>query len=267
MKLFRSQAQWPLAVFTFLILSACGGANGGPSGGSPEILDSLAPNSNSIDRSEPIQTQVLLLTGGGTRDSDNQALQSMLNQRSLTFRVVSFTELNALPQEDLAKFGVILWPGGNFSQQARALTAQTRERLKYAILQNGVGFLGFGAGAWAAGSTSTGLGLVRERLWVFEPRSRGKSGTQVSIDFPDGSTRTLAWREGPELGSWGNVMGRYPNGKTAAAEGRAGKAHVLLSGPEPQGAITQRNRNSRPTETNLDLAYAWIQVVLNPSHP
>jgi hypothetical protein len=267
MKHFRSQAQWPLTLFICLILSACGGSNGGSSGGSPEILDSLAPNPNSIDRSEPIQTQVLLLTGGGTRDSENQALQSMLNQRSLTFRVVSFTELNSVSQEDLAQFGVILWPGGNFSQQTRALTVQTRERLKYAITQNGVGFLGLGAGAWAAGSKSSGLGLVQERLSVFEPRSRGKSGTQVSIAFPDGSTRTLAWREGPELGSWGNVMGRYPDGKTAVAEGRAGKAHVLLSGPEPQGAITQRNRNSQPTEKNLDLAYNWIQAVLNPSHP
>lgn len=267
MQILPYQIRSALTLLTFCVLSACGGANGGPNSGGPEILDSLAPNTNSVDRSEPIQTQVLLLTGGGTRDSDNQALQSMLSQRSLTFRVVSFTELNALSQEDLAQFGVILWPGGNLSAQSRALTAQTRERLKYAILQNGVGFLGFGAGAWAAGSTSTGLGLVRERLWVFEPRSRGKSGTQVSIAFPDGSTRTLAWREGPELGSWGNVMGRYPDGKTAVAEGRVGKGHVLLSGPEPQGSITQRNRSSRPTETNLDLAYSWIQAVLNPSHP
>ncbi len=267
MKPLLHQAQSVLALLTFSFLSACGGANSNLSGGSTEILDSLAPNSNSVDRSEPIQTQVLLLTGGGTRDSESLALQSMLSENSVTFQVASFTDLNTLPEADLSKFGMIVWPGGNLSSQIKALTQQTRERIKHAVLKNGVGFLGLGAGAWAAGSSASGLGLVQERLSVFEPRSRGRSGNQVNITFQDGTTRTLAWREGPELGSWGNVLGRYPDGKTAVAEGRAGLGRVILSGPEPQGAVSQRSRNSRPSQPNLDLAYTWIQSVLSPRQP
>ena len=267
MKILPYQIQSALTLLTFCALSACGGANGGPNSGGPEILDSLAPNSNSVDRSEPIQTQVLLLTGGGTRDSETLALQTMLRENSVTFQVATFTAFSALPEEELSKFGMIVWPGGNLSTQIRALTQQAREKLRQAVLKNGVGFLGLGAGAWAAGNSAAGLGLVQERFSVFEPRSRGKSSTQVNVTFQDGTTRTLAWREGPELGSWGNVLGRYPDGKTAVAEGRAGFGRVILSGPEPQGTVPQRSRTSRPSQASLGLALAWIQAVLNPRKP
>lgn len=267
MKPFLHQAQSVLALLTFSFLSACGDANSNLSGGSTEILDSLAPNSNSVDRSEPIQTQVLLLTGGGTRDSEALALQSMLRENTLSFQVVPFTELNALPEADLSKFGIIVWPGGNLRTQIKALTPKTRERIKQAVLKDGVGFLGLGAGAWAAGSSPSMLGLVQDRFSVIESRSRDRDSTQVTITFQDGTTRSLAWREGPELGSWGNILGRYPDGKTAVAEERAGKGHVLLSGPEPQGTVFQRSRNSRPSQPNLDLVYTWIQSVLSPNHP
>ncbi len=260
MKFIRPQAACSLALLSFCLLSACGSPSAGPEAGGPEILDSLAPPSeptsgtDSVDLPEPAQTQILLLMAQDKQPSEALGIQKQLSESSLSFRAVTLTELNTLTQEEISKFRVIFWPGGLPSEQAKSLTPQTRERLRLAVLDNGVGFLGLGAGAWVAQSSPLGMGLVSERFSPFEHKRPGKSGGQVRITFQNGSTRTLSWREGPELGAWGDVIGRYPDGKTAIAAARVGKGQVLLSGPEP-------------TNANLDLVVGWIKRVLEPSQP
>lgn len=251
-----------LLVWVCLLASACGSPSGGFSGNHPEILDSLSPEAPTVVRASPVQTHVLILSGAGTRASDVSAIEDLLDESFLSYSVAEISQLGRIEATELAKFGVILWPSGQTQSQARELSEAARALLKNAVIRDGVAFLGWGTGAWAAGSEGAGLGLLSDRLLPYSPFQNSHDVTQVQLRFRDGSVRTLSYRDGPALGPWGSAIAQYRDGSVAIAEGIAGHGHLLLSGPDPLGKVATRSDRKMPSRANRDIVLRWIQSLL-----
>src|SRR5687768_8745061 len=71
----------------------------------------------STERPEPqkrtYSTDVLVFNGAGTASADSNALIEIAKAQGLSHDVVSSSELGAMTAEELSRYGLILWPGGN----------------------------------------------------------------------------------------------------------------------------------------------------------
>lgn len=62
--------------------------------------------------------------------------------------------------------------------------------------------------------------------------------------------------DGPQLGGWGAVLARYPDGSAAAAEGRFGRGRVILLGFHAEAPATWRRGMRFRTSADVDNDYA-----------
>ncbi len=212
-------------------------------------------------------TDVLLFAGSGTWSAEVASLESILKNAGASYRKISSSELNAMSLEEITEYGLLLFPGGSGGTQARSLTSSTHARLRQAVQEEGVSYLGFCAGAFIAVApapkpgqdVSYGLGVVDgEILDYYYLEYRGVTAAMTLETFADGSTRDLLWYGGPVTPEVpGGVIARHPDGTPAISQMSSGNGFVILSGPHPAAPQSIRNTFGLVDKDGLDYDLAW----------
>jgi glutamine amidotransferase-like uncharacterized protein len=188
------------------------------------------------------QTAALVYNGSGAWTSEVANLESVLKSHGLTYKEVTSAQLGAMTQDELGQYGTLVWPGGSGSSMLSSLSGATRTRIRSAVIDQGVSFVGFCAGAFlavspapAAGSEPGYLSLLSAPvLDYYYLENQGVSYAMTMETFADGSQHDLVWYGGPvTLDLPGGVVARYPTGDPAITEAFSGKGFVIISGVHP----------------------------------
>ena len=281
-------------VLSALIVSGCGGkeSQANPSAqnttNAKETVNPAPAGTGGATQTEPTtvpratrtyQTDFLLFNGSGTWAAEVSSLKQLFNQKGASFQEVDQSDLNAMNLDQIAKFGAIVWPGGVGSTQMEGLSEATKIKLRQAVQEKGVGWIGFCAGSFVAvappppagKNPSYGLGIVAAPLLEYyyleeELHAAGKSDfTIVQHTLADGSKRDLVWYGGPVVPeTQAGVIARYPNGQPSISQTWSGNGFVILSAVHP--AAPQSVRDSYGVidrdGTDYDLAWAMLEGVL-----
>jgi glutamine amidotransferase-like uncharacterized protein len=208
-------------------------------------------------------TGALVFSGSGTWSSEVTSIETILQANNVTFQDVGDDALNAMTVDQLGQFGMLVFPGGEGSEEAEGLTAQTHANIRQAVQQNGVSYLGFCAGSFiavapapAAGQdVSYGLGVVNAPL-LNEWSGAGDADYVLQEDtFSDGSQANLLWYGGPVVPNT-NVIAKYSTGEPAINEQMSGNGLVVLSGVHPTADQAILDALGMTPDTG-DTAYAW----------
>jgi hypothetical protein len=219
----------------------------------------------------------LIFDGAGTSESDYQALAAILSSHGIGSTTVNSSQLAALSPAALAKYQLIIWPGGDSIAQNNSLDAATRERVREAVTVAGVSYAGFCAGAFIAvgpppatgGTPKWGLSIIDDDyVQAYSPNGPGAPlpvAAMVEIGFPDGTSRDLVWWDGPFLPQIpSGVIAKYPDHSPAMIEQEAGKGFVVLTGVHPEAPQAWRDEQKLVDMDGLDTDVAWklIQAAL-----
>lgn len=240
-----------LAMATLLApfaLTFCGGGNS-------DTKKSLPP---AIPASEP----VLLFNGTGTSSSDVAAIEAVLHSLTLGFNTADSTQLNALTEQQLAGYKLLIVPGGNSIDIGSNLTSSTAANIRGAVMDYGAHYLGICAGAFFGGfSIYNGVNLSGGVPFDFyADEFKGIHVEAVEISFPEGSALDVYWQDGPQLSGWGQVVAKFPNGTPAIVEGMSGKGFVIFTGVHLEAPESWRGSIAFTTPVSADLAYAETVV-------
>jgi len=209
---------------------------------------------------------ILLFNGVGTSPSDVAAIEALLNKNHLNYSTVNSSQLNQTPGSQLKKYRLLIVPGGNFIDIAKNLTSDTIVKIRTAV-QNGLNYLGICGGAFFASTYSdNGLNLTSGvRFGFYSAEEKGIRKTAVPIALAHGPTQDQYWEDGPQLGGWGAVVGKYPDGTPAIAEGTFGSGWMILTGVHPEAPENWRRGMSFKTPAGIDNDYAetLIRAALN----
>ena len=212
-------------------------AAGGGVGDSPQS----SPPSTPVVRD--FQTDVLLFGGTGTWDEEVSALEDLFQRQNVSYRLVSSGELDEMSVEEIERHGLVLFPGGYGGRQTSSLASGTQARLRTAVQERGVGYVGFCAGAFMAVAPQPapgedaiyGLGIVKGS--VLDYYFKENQGIEASIEehrFADGRSRDILWYGGPvTLDLPGGVVARYSNGDPAISQVWSGRGMVVLAATHP----------------------------------
>ncbi len=88
---------------------------------------------------------VLLFHGSGSSPNAVKALATILEECGMDFEAVDSRTLNEMTEDDLGRFRLIVFPGGNYVEMGNSLSLDTTQRLRKAI-RGGVNYLGICAG-------------------------------------------------------------------------------------------------------------------------
>lgn len=268
--------QWfvPGLVLSLAVLSGCNG----PADGSAlvnGISQDSSPTQN-LPGAPPMivernfQTDALLFIGSGTWASEVASLRSILSTHGASFQEVTSAQLNAMSLEDLTQYGVIIFPGGSGGTEADSLTSATQARLRSAVQQKGVGYVGFCAGAFiaqapapsAGGDVSYGLGIVDGPvLDYYYLEDQGIDIAMTLLSFADGSTQDTLYYGGPVTPEVpGGVIARYPNGDPAISQMWSGAGFVVISGPHPTATSSILNSLGVSSSDGTHTETAWKMI-------
>ena len=237
-----------LSIFGGLSTMACGRPHSGH-----ELLPGLS-------------TEILLFAGRGTSPNDVAALERVLTEGRFGYATASSQQLDAMGEPELAAYRLLIVPGGNFVDIGNGLGAATPARLRTAT-GRGLNYLGICAGAFFAGhSPYNGLNLTSGvRFPFYGAEDHGIRKTALAISTPEGPTLDQYWEDGPQLGGWGDVVAKYPDGTPAVVQGRFGDGWVILTGIHPEAPDSWRRGLTFRTPADASHAYAatLIDAALN----
>ena len=209
---------------------------------------------------------ILLFNGAGASPGDVSALEKILSRAHLNYLTVNSPRLNGMSESNIRAYRLLIVPGGNFEQLGDSLTSSTAMNIRNAI-RNGLSYLGICAGAFLAGNSPyNGLNLTSGlRYEFYAAEARGIRKAAVAITAAGGQTLDQYWEDGPQLSGWGVVVGKYPDGTAAVAEGTFGSGWVILTGFHPEAPASWRRGMDFRTSVNIDNAYAatLIRAALN----
>jgi glutamine amidotransferase-like uncharacterized protein len=217
---------------------------------------------------------VMLFNGVGVSTSDWQTTEKIVKTRGWSYRLVNSAALNLMSVDDMASFGVIIVPGGSGGTITSNLTTDTRLRIRQAVRERGVSYVGFCAGAWVAVGpeaettkvASYGLAVAKGNvLGAYYPNGNTSlTAAIVKVGFPTGVTRSLVWWGGPYTPEWSNgVIARYSDGRPAISETWAGNGYVVISGPHPEAPEGWRaTAGYDPDGLDYDIAIQMIDAAL-----
>jgi glutamine amidotransferase-like uncharacterized protein len=207
--------------------------------------------------SKPGPAPILLFDGSGTSPGDVTAIKDILNSNHLSFSTVNSFWLNRLNEAQLRQYRLLIVPGGNFEKIGNNLTQNTTANIRGAV-RSGLNYLGICAGAFFAGNSPyNGLNLTSGvRFPFYAAESKGIHKTALPINVAGSPTLDQYWEDGPQLTGWGDVVGKYPDGTPAIAEGTFGQGWVLLSGIHPEAPEGWRRGMTFRTPASEDTAYA-----------
>lgn len=273
--------------FAVMCLTIAVAACNGGSGGSNDPQTSALPDSSTTDPQNPAPsapsapsgssytTAVLIFNGTGVSTSDWQNTEAIVKSQGLSYQLVNTAEMNAMSLEELASFGVIIVPGGSGGTIAGSLTTDARIRIRQAVRDFGVGYVGFCAGAWVAvgpeadtnSTASYGFAVAKGSVLPYYWPGGNSSlvADMVDVTFADGSHRSLVWWGGPATPEWQNgVIARYETGDPAISETISGKGYVVISGPHPEAPQGWRATAGTDSDgLDYDIAIDMINAALN----
>lgn len=219
-------------------------------------------------------SQILLFNGIGISLSDWKETEKIIRSQGLTYKLVNSSALTAMPLADLKKYKLILVPGGDSNVINNNLSTTTKIKVRQAVRDGGVSFLGICAGAFAAVGIDTksnttayyGFGVAQgDYLKFWYPNGNSSLIAAVPrISFADGTRRNMIWYNGPSTPEWaGGVIARYPDGKAAISQTWTGLGFVIVSGPHPEApASWQYDSGPDPDGLDHDIAVKLIKAAL-----
>lgn len=176
-------------------------------------------------------------------------------------------ELDRMSLDELSQFKMLIFPGGGGSTQANSLGADTHARLRAAVQERGVSYIGFCAGAFIAVApapesgkdVSYGFGIVNGPfLDYYYLENQGKLISMTLESFADGTKRDLLWYGGPVTpNTAGGVVAKYPNGDPAITQIWSGKGFVMLSAIHPAAPQRIRDLYGLRDSDGLDYELTW----------
>ncbi len=257
----------------FSLLSGCGsagaGAVAGPKSSLSENHDAF-PSQTRTDGGPRRDYRVgaLIYNGVATAFGDVESIIKILNSKGITYQDVSSRELDRMSIEDLSQFGMIVWPGGYAGQMSGSLEPSTRQRIRQAVHERGVGFVGICAGAFIAVSPEAlkgadgpewGLSLLNsETLPYYHLENEGIEYALVDLNLSVGTLRGVVWWGGPTLPELPHgVIARYSDThEPAVVQTYAGLGNVILSGPHPEAPRSWRSKLGLGNSDGLDHEFA-----------
>lgn len=207
-------------------------------------------------------TDAMVFAGDGTWGVEVSSIENILSTNGATYQEVDSPTLDAMTVDQLASFGLLIFPGGEGGTEAGSVSAQTHANLREAVQSRGVSYLGFCAGSFvavapapAAGQdVSYGFGIVNGPILNEWPGTSADYEMQLE-SFPGGSSVNLLWYGGPITPNSG-VIAKYPTGDPAISEMWSGNGFVVLSGVHP--TATQAILDSLGvTPDTPDTTLAW----------
>ena len=251
-----------LILVASLLLAAtfvsCGAKTGGSNAGAAGT--SLPP---AIPSAEP----VLLFTGTGTSSSDVAAVEAVLTALAVGYTTADSAQLNGVSEPQLAGYKLLIVPGGDSIVIGQNLSPSTAGKIRSAVADYGLHYLGICAGAFFGGySIYNGVNLTASVSFDFyQDEFKGIHIEPVEISFPGGGQMDVYWQDGPQLSGWGQVVTKYPDGSPAIAEGLSGKGFVIFTGVHLEAPASWRGSMNFTTPASEDLVYAGtvVQAALN----
>ncbi len=241
---------------------------------SPEVSIVPSPRVSPSGISRSYKTAVLLFNGTGVSTSDWQNTGLILRSMGLSYQLVNSAQMNAMSLDALSQFGAIVVPGGLGGTIYSNLTQATRLRIRQAVRDVGVGYVGFCAGAWVAvglesdtnNVASYGFAVAEgEILEYWYPNGNTSAVADMAeVTFPDGSKRSLVWWGGPATPEWKNgVIARYDNGAPAISQTFSGKGFVVIAGPHPEAPQSWRaTAGNDPDGLDYDIAQTMFRAAI-----
>jgi len=210
---------------------------------------------------------ILLFTGSGTSGGDVAALERLLDANRLDYATSSSAELNAMTDDQIRRYRLLILPGGNSIEMGDGLTPVATARIRDGV-RIGVNYLGICPGAFLAGSFPppyNSLNLTSGVQFGFYAAVHDVRKTAVAVTVPDGPTLDQYWEDGPQLSGWGNVVAKYPDGTPAVVQGTFGDGWVILTGIHPEAPDSWRRGMTFKTSSSTDNAFAatLIRAALN----
>jgi len=211
--------------------------------------------------SRAASASILLFNGIGTSRNDVAAFEKILKARHVEYSTADSHKLNQMTESELRQHQLLIVPGGNFIDIGNGLSTNATANIRVAV-SNGLNYLGVCAGAFLAGnSPSNGLNLTSGvKFGFYSAESRGIRKAAVPVALIEGPTLDQYWEDGPELTGWGKVVGKYPDGAPAIAEGNCGDGWVILSGVHAEAPANWRHGMQFTTPSQVDNDYAWILI-------
>jgi len=171
-----------------------------------------------------------------------------------------------MSESQIREYRLLIVPGGNFESIGNSLTSSTAANIHNAV-QSGLNYLGICAGAFFAGNSPYhGLNLTAgARFGFYAAEAQGIRKAPIPVTAAGGQTLDQYWEDGPQLTGWGAVVGKYPDGTSAIAEGTFGNGSVILTGVHPEAPASWRRGMRFRTPSDIDNAYAatLIRAALN----
>lgn len=196
-----------------------------------QMTDAAVPLPPAVPAAQP----VLLFNGTGT-SSDVAAVEAVLSRLGVGYITADSGQLNAMSEQQLGGYKLIIVPGGNSIEIGQSLSASAAGNVRGAVQQYGVNYLGICAGAFfGAYSIYNGVNLTGGVSFDFyADEFKGIHQEGVELSFPSGSPLNIYWQDGPQLSGWGAVVAKFPDGTPAIVEGPSGKGFVIFTGVHPE---------------------------------
>ena len=189
------------------------------------------------------RTDILLFSGSSIWKLEAASIRQILYAHGATYRTVGDDELNAMEQADFKKYKALVIPGGDAEVVTSKLYNETRRKIRLAVNDDGLNYLGFCAGAWLAiapnppegWAHSYGIGFVDAPLQEHTVYyRRDQQEVLLTAHYPDGQTRKQLWFGGPVTPNVpGGVIARYPDGKPAITQFIIDNSLIILSALHP----------------------------------
>lgn len=276
---------YPAAIAAALFtLTACDGSSAssdsaGVAFTSPSTSSSTSTGTSQAPSAPAAQrtwtTDVMLFAGSGTWGTEVTNLENILNAHGIKFQEVTSAQLDAMSVDQMAQFGLMIFPGGSGGTEADSLSSQTHANLREAVQVRGVSYLGFCAGSFIAEApapasgqdVSYGIGVVNgPELNYYYLENQGTDIAMTLLTFANGSTQDILWYGGPVTpNTAGGVIAKYPDGNPAITELWSGNGFVILSGVHPTAdqATLSAVGMSSTDGTHQDTAYNLINAALH----
>ena len=207
--------------------------------------------------------RVLLFVGTGTSSGSVAALKTILGDLHLSYATANSSQLNGMSASALAAYKMLLVPGGDAVTISKSLSSATVAKVHSAV-NNGMHYLGICAGAFFAGHSGIYdyLDFTPTGVWFnfYADEFKGIHKEAVEIKGADGSRLDQYWENGPQLGGWGQVVGKYPDGTPAIVEGKSGNGWVILCAVHPEATQAWRGSMKFTTSVAADNNYAKTLV-------
>ena len=237
-----------------IILAGCGsqGGQGMVLGPPPAVLPPATP------AAQP----VLFFEGTGTSHSDVAAVKAVLKTLGLGYITANSTQLDAMTEQQLGGYKLLIVPGGDSITIGQNLSPATTVMIRNTVAQYGLHYLGICAGAFFGGySIYNGIDLTSGVSFDFyADEFKGIHLEAVPISLSSGGPLDVYWEDGPQLSGWGDVVARYPDGTSAIVEGSFGNGFVILTGVHLEAPANWLGGTAFTTSVPVNLAYAGTVI-------